>query len=75
MIYLFTVCDAFEIIPGVSYLMDVRHNTVAQGVARYQINSFKYEDYVRVYNGRALNNVTNRRIGCELNRVCLIIFI
>ena len=73
--YSFTVCDASEPIPGVNYPMVVRHNAVAKGVARSQIKRFKHEDYVRMYNGGALTNVINRRIGSQLHQVRLIIFI
>ena len=55
--------------------MDVRHKAVAKGVARSQIKRFKHEDYVRMYNGGALTNVVNRRIGSKLHQVRLIIFI
>ena len=61
--YSFTVCDASEPIPGVKNSMDVRHKAVAKGVARPQIKRFKHKDYVRIYNGGALTNVVNRRIG------------
>ena len=73
--YSFTVCDASEPIPGVKYPMDVRHKTVAKGVARSQIKRFKYEDYVSRYNGEALTNVVNRRIGSKLHQVRLILYI
>ena len=71
--YSFTVCDASEPIPGVNYPMDVPHKAVAKGVALSQIKRFKREDYVRMYNGRALTNVVNRRIGLKLHQVRLII--
>ena len=71
----FTVCDAPEPIPGVNNPMDVRHKAVAKGVARSQIKRFKHEDYVCMYNGGALNNVFNRRIGSKLHQVRLIISI
>ena len=73
--YSFTVCDASEPMPGVNYLMDVRHKAVAKGVARSQIKRFKHEDYVRMYNYGALTNVVNRRIGSKLHQVRLIISI
>ena len=73
--YWFTVCDASEPIPGVNYPMNVRHKAVAKGVARSQIKRFKHEDYVRMYNGGALTNVVNRRIGSKRHQVLLIIFI
>ena len=73
--YSFTVCDASEPIPGVNYPMDITHKAVAKGVARTQIKRFKHEDYVRMYNGGALTNVVNRRIGSKLHQVCLIISI
>ena len=72
--YLFTICDAFEPIPGVNYPMDARHTVVAKGVARSQIKRFKHENYVRTFNNRALTNVINRRIGSKLHQVRLIIF-
>ena len=68
--YLFTVCEASEPI-GVYYPMDVRHKAVAKGVARSRIKRFKHEDYVRMYNGGALTNVVNRRIGSKLHQVRL----
>ena len=73
--YLFTVCDASEPIPGVNYSMDVRHKVVAKSVARSQIKRFKHEDYVRMSKGGSLTNVINRRIGSKLHQVRLIIFI
>ena len=73
--YSFTVCDASEPIPGVNDPIDVRHKAVAKGVARLQIKKFKHEDYVRMYNGGALTNVVNRRIGFKLNQMRQIIFI
>ena len=74
-IYSLTVCDASEPIPGVNYQMDIRHKTVAKGVARSQFKRFKHEDYVCMYNGGALTNVDNRRIGSKLHQVRLIISI
>ena len=73
--YSFTVCEASEPIPGVNYLMDVRHKALAKDVARSQIKRFKHDNYVRMYNGGALTNVVNRRIGFKLHQVRLIIFI
>ena len=73
--YSFTVCDAADPIPGVNYPMDMRHKAVAKGVARSQIKRFKHEDYVRIYNGGALTNVVNGRIGSKLHQVRLIIYI
>ena len=67
--YSFTVCDASEHIPGEHYPMDVRHKAVAKGVARSQITRFKHEDYVRMYNGGAMTNVVNLRIGSKLIQV------
>ena len=46
--YLFTVCEASELIPLLNYSIDVRHKAVAKGVARSQIKRFKHEDYVRM---------------------------
>ena len=65
--YSFTVCDASEPIPMVNYPMDIRHKAVAKGVVRSQIKRFKHEDYVRMFNGGALTNVVNRRIGSKLH--------
>ena len=73
--YSFTVCDASEPIPGVNYQMDIRHKSVAKGVARSQIKRFKHEDYVFMFNGRALTNVVNRRNGSKLYQMRLIISI
>ena len=73
--YSFPMCDASEPIPGVNYPMDIRHKAVAKGVARFQIKRFKHEDYVRMFNGGALTNVVNRRIGSKLHQVRLIISI
>ena len=67
--YSFTMCDASEPIPGVNYPMDVRLKAVAKGVTLSQIKRFKHEDYVRMYNGGALTNVVNRRIGSKLHQV------
>ena len=55
--------------------MDMRHKAVAKGVARSQIKRIKHEDYVRMYNGGALTNVVNRRIGFKLHQVCITIYI
>ena len=55
--------------------MDITDTAVAKGVARSQIKRFKHEDYVRMYNGEALANVVNRRIGSKLHQVRLIISI
>ena len=71
--YSFTVCDASEPIPGVNYPIDIRQKAVAKGEARSQIKRFKHEDYVRLFNGRALTNMVNRRIGSKLHQVRLII--
>ena len=65
--YSFTVCDASVPISGVNYPMDVRLKAVAKGVARSQIKRFKHEEYVRMYNGGALTNVVDRRIGSKLH--------
>ena len=69
--YSFTVCEASEPIPGLNYPIDVRHKAVAKGVARSQIRRFNHKEYVRIYNGEALTNVVNRRIGSKLNQVRL----
>ena len=73
--YLFTVCDASEPIPGVNYPMGITQKAVVKGVARSQIKRFKHEDYVRMYNGGTLINLVNRRIGFKLHQVRLIISI
>ena len=64
--YSVTACDAFEIIREVNYPMGVQHKAVSKGVARPQIKRFTHDEYVRVYNGGALTNVVNRRIGSKL---------
>ena len=74
-LYCFTLCDASEPIPGVNYSIDVRHKAVAKGLTRSQIKRFKHDDYLRMYNIRALTNVGNRCIGSKLHQVRLIIFI
>ena len=51
----------------------MRHKAVAKAVARSHFKRCKHEDYVRMYNGRALTNVVNRRIGNKLHQVSLII--
>ena len=61
--YLFTMFNVSKLISGVKYPMNVRHKTVAKGVARSQILRFKHEDYVRMYNGGALTNIVNCRIS------------
>ena len=66
-IYSFTVCDASELIQGVNYQMDVRNTAVAKGVSRFQITRFKHDNYVCIYNGRALTNVVNCFIGSKLH--------
>ena len=73
--YSFTVCDASEPIPWVNYPLDIWHKAVAKGVERSQIKRLKHEDYVRMFNGGALTNVVNRRIGFKLHQVRLIISI
>ena len=73
--YSFNVCDASEPIPRVNYSMDIANKAVVKGVARSQIKRFKQENYVRMYNGKALTNVVNRRIGSTLYQVRLIISI
>ena len=73
--YAFTVCDASELIPGVNYPIDVGPKAVATSVARSQIKRFKHENYVRMYNGWAITNVVNCRIGSKFQQVSLIIFI
>ena len=65
--YSFTVCDAFEPTPRVNYPINVRHKAVTKGVARSKIKRFKQEEYLRMYNGGALTNVVNRRIGSKLH--------
>ena len=64
--YSFTVCEASEPIPEVNNPMDVRYKGVEKGVAHLQIKRFKHENYVHIYNGGALTNVVNRRIGSKL---------
>ena len=49
--YSFTVCDASEPIPKLYYLMDMRHNTVANKIARWKFKRLKQENYVRMHNG------------------------
>ena len=73
--YSFTMCEASEPIPGLNYPMDVRHKAMAKNLARSKIKRFKHEDYVRMYNGEALTNVVNRRIGSKLHQVRLTISI
>ena len=73
--YSFTVCEASEPIPGVNYSMDIRHKAVAKNVVRFQIKSFKHEDYLRTFNGGGLTNVINCRIGSKLHQVSLILSI
>ena len=73
--YSFTEYDASEPIPGVNYAIDVRRKAAAKGVMRFQIKRFKHEDYVRIYNGEALINIVNLRIGFKLKQVRLIIYI
>ena len=58
-----------------NYLVDFRHKAVAKGVARSKIKRFKHDDYLRMYNGGALTNVVNPRIGSTLYQLCLIILI
>ena len=67
--YLFTMCVASELIAGVNYRMDVQHNAVSKSVARSQIKRFKHVDYVRMYDGKALTNLVNRRINSKLHQV------
>ena len=73
--YSFTVCDTFDPIPGVNYPINIRQKAVVNSVARSLIKRFKHEDYVRMFNGGALTNVVNRRIGSKLHQVRLIISI
>ena len=55
--------------------MDVRYTTVVMSVLRFQITRFKHDNYVRMYNGGALTNVINCRIGTKLHQLRLIISI
>ena len=55
--------------------MEVRHKAVAKSVARSQIKRFKHVDYMGMYNGGAITNVVNRRIGFKLHQLRLTIFI
>ena len=64
---LFTVCDAFELILRVNYLMDMQHKALANCVARSLIKRFNHADYVRMLNGKALTKIFNRRIGSKLH--------
>ena len=73
--YSFTLCDASEYIQGINYLMDVQLKAVANGIARSQIERFKHENYVRMFNSGAITNVVNRRIISKLHQVRLIITI
>ena len=73
--YSFTVCDASEPIPGVNDPMDIRHKAMATGMARSQIKRFKHEHYVRMFNGGAITNVVDHRIGSKLHQVRFIISI
>ena len=61
--------------PGLNYLMEFRQKAVAKGVARSKFKRLKHEDYVRMYNGGAVTNVVNRRIGSKLHQVSVIIYI
>ena len=65
--YLFTMCDASEPIPWVNFQMDVRHKAVAKGVARPRSSASNMRTMWRMYNGGALTNVVNRRIGSKLD--------
>ena len=65
---MFTVYNTSEPISGVNYPIDVLHNAMAKGVSRSQSKQYKHEDYVRMYNGRYLINVVNRRIGLNYIR-------
>ena len=67
--YSFTVCDASEPIPGVNYSVEITHKAVATNVARSQIKRLKHDNYVCMYNGGALTNVVNRRIGSKLHQM------
>ena len=71
--YSFIVCDASEPIPKVNCPMNIKHKAMWKSVVRSQIKRFKHEDYVRMFNGGALTNVVNRRIGTKLHQVRLII--
>ena len=73
--YTDTLCDASEPIFGVNYPMVIRHRAVANGVALSQITRLKHEDYVQIFNGKALTYAVNRRIGSKLHQMRLIIFI
>ena len=58
-----------------NYTINVRHKAVTKSVARSQIKSFKHEDYVLMYNGKALTNVVNRRSSSNHHQVRQIISI
>ena len=73
--YSFAFWEASQPIPWLNYPKDVRHKTVTKGVARSQIKRFKHKGYVRIYNGGALTNVVNSRIGFKLHQMRLTICI
>ena len=72
--YSFTMSRATKYTPGLNYKSQMRHKNVAKGILRSQIRQFKHEDYLRMYNGGALTNVVNRRIGSKLHQVRLSIW-
>ena len=67
--YLFTVCRDTKYTQGLNYEVEIRNKNLAKGISPFQIRRFKHEDYLRMYNGRALQNVVNRRISSKL-QVC-----
>ena len=67
--YSFTVCNAFEYTQGRNYNVKMHNKHVANGISRFQIRRLQHEDYLRMYNGEALQNVVNWRIGSKLYQV------
>ena len=72
-LYSFTVCHATEYSEGDNYKVEMCNKHVVKGISRSQIKRFKHEDYISMYNGGALKNIFNRRIGSKLHQMCQLI--
>ena len=67
--YSFNVCSATKYTLGLNYKVKLRHRNVDKGIFRLQITRLKHDDNLRMFNGGALKNVVNRRIGSKLHQV------
>ena len=71
----FTVCRTTEYKQKLNYKVEMRNKQVAKNISRSQIKRSKHKDYFLMYNGGALQNNVNRRIGFKLHQVRKTIFV